>query len=1068
MDGNPDQNWQGQTQNGGAHEIGFSNTVISENNEQHSSIAAKERSEISQESISSIGPPEEVQNGGDDTVHSVGWEGVPPTVDTNQNNNSSQDIKVASIVDGHFGDQEGPIWNPDSQGSECLDSQDQEGMQDGGVKVGHPVLQETQSSGKSNVPVISQDHRSAVDLIDNITNVNESGQKLVKDFDLGSLIERNLGRDKSNTLMTPQELESMPDEGMEFEESVGPKHSASSSSLEDSSGVCNTFNDVLSTGDASEPFEPSDLTDTLEAVPNQVVENSTATQATASTSRSMDVSNSTFYIVTTTSTTKEDGTIQKVVTINPAQSRLLTSSAILTLPVQQSISTPTVTSSMSVTQTDMITTTARGIGLVDEQNTLAQTPVVSLPAVKTTDDPVIQRNDAANEMENEIPENEEMSDDEDEDDDDDESSGKVYFCPESGCGRKFNCKAKLKLHTSAHTGESRPFKCTYDNCVWAFTTSYKLKRHYAKHTGEKPFKCPADDCGKYYTTVYNLNSHMKIHCRPTTLYPCDVEGCGESFSTKRKLETHKRKHYDDKKFICDHPGCNKAFATSSALGSHIRSHQREEQVYPCTFEGCGKKFDKPCRLKLHLRSHTGERPYVCPFQGCEWAFTCLQKLTRHQRRHTGEKKYVCPEEGCGKAFTRAEHLKGHIVTHTGEKPFECPIAGCDAKFSARSSLYVHMKKHANTNDKGKERSGFDCPVQGCHKVYASKASLKTHINKLHNISTVALEANQFGFIYINPEDLSGTTLENITGAVEGTPTVVRISQVGQVEQSEDGTNYDLQVAAAATEAEQNSSFAQEGQFDNQGIDTANEAVGDYLTQTDVDQQIVSAANLQPEVMAQHVGNNVVTQFVVNADMAAISTDATNPSPEVAITSGSPLEYTTRVFQANNSGSARTDYSAIQGLLHRPAKRRRIFQNAPSPDLDKAAGDSDHSLDASKDCGESSAFTAGVVMTSSAITLRDPATGSHYVQTQLLQDDPPSDQDIPFHPDISLPAPSTCSDQSSISSELPVTILQEPTTNPDDDNPGESSVTEDFIETHSNSDTSVPTFTESTINLQDLE
>lgn len=29
--------------------------------------------------------------------------------------------------------------------------------------------------------------------------------------------------DRSNTLMTPQELERMPDQGLEFEQSVGPK-----------------------------------------------------------------------------------------------------------------------------------------------------------------------------------------------------------------------------------------------------------------------------------------------------------------------------------------------------------------------------------------------------------------------------------------------------------------------------------------------------------------------------------------------------------------------------------------------------------------------------------------------------------------------------------------------------------------------------------------------------------------------------------------------------------------------------------------------------------------------------
>ncbi|XP_077978338.1 uncharacterized protein LOC144433835 isoform X2 [Glandiceps talaboti] len=1151
MDGNPDQNWQGHTQNGGPHETNQTDQKITQKNDNDDKFVTKENSEVSRNEEESNGPHEAVQNGGEAAPDGVQW--IVISHADNANNQSSSDVhalKVGAIVAERYSDEETPLWEDESITPDPLDKD--RGMQDGGVKLGHVLEGGSSEPGSKGNPTISQDDNAPVHLLENITQENPSEvHKLGKEFDIESLIEGNLGRDKSNTLMTPQELETMPDEGMEFEESVGPKNSGASS-LNDS--VCDSFTEIMNAGD-SEQFENNDLSDSLEPVSNQV-------ETTANTSSTTNKGQgATIYIVTTKSTRKEDGTIQRIVTINPADPRLVSNQGVLTLQgpssSTQSSCSQTVTanqqvltlsgSNSSITQatcaqtvptamaahTNVVVTPSSesllntpvseglvtapvsgglvttppsdGLILMNEPSTAGQTPVVPTsgpPAsvsagVKSEAQEGIEPGKSdGNEMENEIPAGEDMTDeeededDEDEDDDDgDDASGKVYFCPENGCGRKFNSKAKLKLHVSAHTGEARPFKCTFENCVWAFTTSYKLKRHYAKHTGEKPFKCPVGGCGKFYTTVYNLNSHMKIHLRPTTLFPCDVEGCGESFSTRRKLETHKRKHCDDKKFICDHPGCNKAFATSSALGSHVRSHQREEQIFPCTFEGCEKKFDKPCRLKLHLRSHTGERPYVCPFQGCEWAFTCLQKLTRHQRRHTGEKKYVCPEDGCGKAFTRAEHLKGHLVTHTGEKPFECPVTDCEAKFSARSSLYVHMKKHANTNDKSKEKEGFDCPVQGCHKVYASKASLKTHINRLHNINTVALEANQFGFIYINPEDLSGTTLENITGTGDGTPTVVRIAQVGQigqVDQTADTSTFDLQVqptAVTAVAAGQDNSFPQEGQFDDQNLDNATENVQDYLTTTDVDQPIVTATNLQPEVMAQHVGSNVVTQFVVNPDIASVSSVTQSQTPETTATSESPLQYTTRVFQANNSGAARTDYSAIQGLTvvqHRPVKRRKIFHNVPSPDSEKATDD-EHSLDASEDSTNptspvftttaavnSPAFTTtGVVMTSSAITLRDPATGSHYVQTQLLQDDPPSDQDIPFHPDISLPASSTSSDQSSISSELPVTILQEPQSNGDDDNPSETNVSDDYIETHSNSDSNVTPFTESTINLQDL-
>lgn len=99
---------------------------------------------------------------------------------------------------------------------------------------------------------------------------------------------------------------------------------------------------------------------------------------------------------------------------------------------------------------------------------------------------------------------------------------------------------------------------------------------------------------------------------------------------------------------------------------------------------------------------------------------------------------------------------------------------------------------------------------------------------------------------------------------------------------------------------------------------------------------------------------------------------------------------------------------------------------------------------------SSVVPTSFVLTSSPLTLRDPTTGAHFIQNQLLQDDPPDDTDISFP----LVASASTSNQSSMHGVLPVSSILG-----DADNCPVSTAT-DFL----GSDGS---FEESTINLQDL-
>ncbi|XP_065119405.1 uncharacterized protein [Paramisgurnus dabryanus] len=105
---------------------------------------------------------------------------------------------------------------------------------------------------------------------------------------------------------------------------------------------------------------------------------------------------------------------------------------------------------------------------------------------------------------------------------------KMYHC--EICGRRFTCKANLKVHFVVHTGE-RPHKCSF--CGKGFTQIGALHIHERIHTGERPFKC--DTCGRCFTQKFCLQNHERIHSgeRPFT---CDT--CGMTFAQKVTMDKH--------------------------------------------------------------------------------------------------------------------------------------------------------------------------------------------------------------------------------------------------------------------------------------------------------------------------------------------------------------------------------------------------------------------------------------------------------------------------------------------------------------------------------------------------
>ncbi|KAK3608516.1 hypothetical protein CHS0354_010370 [Potamilus streckersoni] len=819
-------------------------------------------------------------------------------------------------------------------------------------------------------------------------------------------------KDKSNTLMTPQELESMPEEGLEFVESVGPKStvqytitdgvlSITNPKVKDSS--ISLLEDLIETGVDNESkvlsLEQSSPTTVVNSsIQNSVVLNNSVLQTSPHMHKSANVENS-----NNLSTSDQQGNFT-LATISISTDKATNSTQILVDTSQGQQLYHINTADLTQATSALMPLTSGEIKAVGEQNVPISTgTAVVSPLTGYLLLPVAKEDGGKTGMFMTIPTSAVGSAVVQTQPVDLQKAKKIFVCP--SCGKAFKRLSKLSVHNMRHTGE-RPFKCSKLGCDWAFTTHYKLKRHEESHEGRKDFIC--EFCNKKFSTVYNLNSHKRLHERPCTEI-CPEDGCRMKFPTKRQLDMHLKTHAGmEKTYKCPVDGCDKVFFSANCMGSHPRVHQQDLRELTCTFEGCGRIFDKVCRLKQHMRSHTGEKPYVCGYEGCTWAFTTASKLKRHIAKHTGLRKWQC--KICGKGFMRAEHLKGHMVTHSGVKPFACPVEGCTAKFTARSSLYVHLKKH----DHSGESITYHCPMEGCEKKYSSKTSLRQHILKhLSGCMSAADAANMDIVPLLSNEDLDTTSLDtlpshsqansshtSVAGGPSSTPTLNTSMINNQAVQLIDPAEFISTSGLTDTDS-----------VIAQSTDVAQQ----QLYQSAVSQIIATATGELPDQVS---GLDIIDSITLNPTKRI-----SKRKMESDLESGLNLP-------ENRSGSARTDFHSNQMMSENAKKRRKLLkEKSEGNGLELSSKDPVIKSEPSVVVGFPGDPSLG---STQGITFRDPETGVLYVQTQLLQDDPP-------HPDL-------YADESALSSEL--SALQD----------SSSDISDDLSGTE---------FSTSTINLQDL-
>ncbi|CAH1785531.1 unnamed protein product [Owenia fusiformis] len=865
------------------------------------------------------------------------------------------------------------------------------------------------AGGRADLGRLSSQDQALLRELERGSQLDPEDEEMLEDSRKELQLEFNALPDRNNMLMTPQELEHMPERGLEFEASVGPKdppESELASGIDLETLVPTLSNFVNSNVPTSETGDSRQTVATLSIQTNKTTN---ATQIVLNTSQGGQM-----FEINTSDLQQAASAFQPITVQNNETNE---SDGYILIPVQQG------SDSSTNTQGNIL------VPVYNNANKSAtEKPVSPESECQETQGKEVyfhQQEDAEDEEEDSgvlwpcnMPGCEgvfktinklkvhllghgktytppktfvsQQSQSHSESDSEGEvmTPGKGLPCPWKGCGRRYNKQSTLKIHEMWHTG-SRPFKCHL--CDWAFTTGYKLKRHIETHTGAKQWICNIDNCMRKFTTVYNLNAHKKLHERPQCEV-CTFEGCGQRFSTKRSLHLHYDKdHQQEKTYKCPVEGCNKTFISKFVMGSHARVHNLNRDL-KCKFEGCGKVFDKLCRLKQHQRMHTGEKPYVCEEPGCDWAFTTTSKLKRHAKSHTKERNWICPEEGCGKAFIRSEHLKGHMVTHSGERPYMCPIEGCNHRFTAKSSLYVHVKKH-NVRAENLPII-FYCPLEGCTKRYQTKSSLRAHL--LRHYSTSAANGD---FESLNiPQIDELTEIEKIVSAA--TEADVTMSQ----------SNAEV-ISAVTTLPTVGPTVFPEGTVINQEGRVINSI--DLITCAQLSSTITSdhMTTDQPTMAtSEHVGTNVVTQLIkpntavitlAGTDCASNVISLASNQAQAVQTQHVPLTPSLQVIPLTTQappqqvqevaprGSARTDYHSNTKLSDRAKKRRQLIKerllqmenyqdSADSPNVDDVLSRTN-----------APSLNANEVLTSRAITFRDPETGATYVQTQLLQDDPPN-------------------------------------------------------------------------------
>ncbi|GAB6019575.1 hypothetical protein CHUAL_001147 [Chamberlinius hualienensis] len=458
-------------------------------------------------------------------------------------------------------------------------------------------------------------------------------------------------------LMTPQELERMPESGIEFEESVGPKESPSSASDENGFIETNGGSAGGSDGDSGTLATISISTDAATNTTSIVINTEKGQKAFQINTADLMQAAATLQPITLADLVKEHAgdILNDIKTCN----------------VQEEVAgAKCITKTLSLPSAECIQDDKSGSGLVCAHTGRCKKAWTCPDCGKFFNKHCKLKVHMLM-----------------------HAGCRPFKCTFEGCDWTFTSVYKLNRHQESHCNV-KDFKCDFEGCDRSFTTIYNLNSHKKNHAQRNEYSCPIENCNLHFQTKRKMQLHLKEHEGVEAPYKCSVESCGKTYYTANSMASHLRVHKSNR-LQCNFEGCDKVFDRLSRFKTHVWKHTGE-RPYKCQYNGCEWKFSSASKLKRHMRKHTGERQYPCNEPGCGKSFMRLEHLQGHAVTHSGDKPFHCPHQNCDAKFTAKSSLYVHLKKHrmNVEKVSHlCPIQTCGKRYNCKSSLQSHMQKY---------------------------------------------------------------------------------------------------------------------------------------------------------------------------------------------------------------------------------------------------------------------------------------------------------------------------------------------------------------------------------------
>uniref|UniRef100_T1JGY0 C2H2-type domain-containing protein n=1 Tax=Strigamia maritima TaxID=126957 RepID=T1JGY0_STRMM len=235
---------------------------------------------------------------------------------------------------------------------------------------------------------------------------------------------------------------------------------------------------------------------------------------------------------------------------------------------------------------------------------------------------------------------------------------KEYECPKDDCPKRFTTIYNLNTHKKLHL-RPNTIRCPVANCGKMFPVRRLMEQHMKDHgDNPAPYKCPVQGCGKEYYSPNSMSTHMRVHQKIDLT--CSYEGCGKKFDKACRLKQHLRQHTGERPYVCPAEDCNWTFVNASKLTRHMRKHTGDRR-HVCPEEGCGKSFMRSEHLQGHMVVHSKSKPFHCEI--CKTRFSAKSSLYVHLKKHKEDVEkviYPCPIDMCNKRYTCKSSLRLHM------------------------------------------------------------------------------------------------------------------------------------------------------------------------------------------------------------------------------------------------------------------------------------------------------------------------------------------------------------------------------------------------------------------------